>query len=105
MSIHMLFSPLDVLIDCLHDVRKASRVTKDDDVLSVQKRIAAVFLPIVKRIQAEARAEAMCPDCRNGDVAEFRVLRWRHKESNICPAAPIYQRLHREAQERKEGRS
>lgn len=55
----MPYSPLDALIDALPAVRKAGRVAKDDDVLSVQKRIADVFLPIVERIQREARNAAL----------------------------------------------
>lgn len=49
----MPFSPLDALIDCLHEVRKAGKVKPGDTVFTVNERIAAVYLPIVKRIQAE----------------------------------------------------
>lgn len=54
MSILMPYSPLDALVDVLPEVRKASRVKKGDTGLDVDKRIADVFLPIVKRIQEEA---------------------------------------------------
>ena len=55
----MPYSPLDALINALSDVRKAGRVKPGDDVLSVQQRIADVFRPIVKRIQAESRSAAI----------------------------------------------
>lgn len=53
----MPYSPLDALIDALPSVRKAGRIVKGDDVMSVQQRLADVFLPIVKRIQQETRLE------------------------------------------------
>ena len=53
----MPYSPLDVLIDALPAVRKAGRVMKGDTVWSVHSRIAAVYLPIVKRIREEAMKE------------------------------------------------
>jgi len=55
----MPYSPLDALINALSDVRKAGKVKPGDDVLSVQQRIADVFRPIVKRIQAESRSAAI----------------------------------------------
>jgi hypothetical protein len=54
MSIQMPYSPLDALVDCLPEVRKAGRVKPGDNVITVHQRIADVFLPIVKRIQSEA---------------------------------------------------
>lgn len=55
----MPWSPLDSLIDALPAVRAAGRVVAGDDVMSVQKRIAGVFLPIVKKIQDAAYARAI----------------------------------------------
>lgn len=54
----MPFSPLDALLNCLPDLRRAGRVKVGDDVLSVQQRMADVLRPIVGKIRLQARREA-----------------------------------------------
>ena len=106
----MPYSPLDALINALSDVRKAGRVKPGDDVLSVQQRIADVFRPIVKRIQAESRsaaleeaAQAQCQYCRGVELHGLKPLPadwfdigklWRHRTSRedvwaVCEANRI----------------
>ena len=54
MNILMPWSPLDALLDALPEVRKAGKVRPGDTVLTVQKRLADIYTPIVTRIQKEA---------------------------------------------------
>jgi hypothetical protein len=57
MSIHMPFSPLDALLNCLPELRKAGRTTKTDTVSTVHERMAAVLRPIVIKIRKQAVEE------------------------------------------------
>ena len=50
------YSPLDAILNARPSVRKAAKVLPGDDALSVDARVAAVYVPIVKRIQEEAVA-------------------------------------------------
>ena len=77
-QIVMPWSPLDALLDCLPEVRKAGKVLKDDDVLSVQKRMADIFLPIVKRI-GNSRLDAA--------IAKLRELQDKYAAAETLNAA------------------
>lgn len=74
----MPYSPLDALVNCLHDVRKAAKVRPGDTASTVDQRIADVFRPIVKRIQEEAVKNAQIGDRRQFTVDyDFLLKLWR----------------------------
>lgn len=80
----MPFSPLDALLDCLPELRKAGRVKPGDTVLRVQHRMADVLRPIVLRIEAEERKRVLeeFPTC---DSCGLRVKTSWDAHEEDCP--------------------
>lgn len=55
----MPYSPLDALLNCLPDLRKAGRARFRDTGSDVDARMADVLRPIVIRIQQEAKKDCI----------------------------------------------
>lgn len=53
----MPYSPLDALLNCLPDLRKAGRARFKDTASDVDARMADVLRPIVIRIEQEAKKD------------------------------------------------